>query len=157
MNDFYECFEMLELRRLLEFYGIEWIDDSYAYDGWWICRTKFQIGEHLWSVIHGWCTMGGIGWDGKDGGLLELMTDDCDHGDPIGHLTAGDVVRRIEDHMKREGYPMAVAQAIERLSDIMAAFCNVCECDSENDCDTCIYLDDINKASDALRKAGKVE
>lgn len=154
---FYECYEMLELRKELDALGIQWIDDSDVYETWWICRTKFYIGTTQWSVIHGMHTYGGVDFRGVDNGLLELMTSDYNNGDPVGFLTAAEIVDRIKDHMKLEDMSMAAAQAIERLSDIMAAFCDVCECASESDCDTCLYLEDINKASDALRKAGQVE
>lgn len=79
--------EMDKFREMLNSEGIKWKDASC--DGYLpITRTHFSYrGEH-WSVIHGYGTYGGFNRIEKDKGLLELMSDAVNGGEPIGYLTA---------------------------------------------------------------------
>ena len=79
--------EMELFRKMLEDNGIEWHDasDMNAYP---ITRTHFNYRGHDWSVIHGFCSYGGYSSFEKDKGLLELMSNAVNDGDPVGYLTA---------------------------------------------------------------------
>lgn len=79
--------EMELFRKMLDDNGIEWHDasDTYAYP---ITRTHFNYRGHNWSVIHGYGSWGGYNRFTEDEGLLELMSDAVNGGDPVGYLTA---------------------------------------------------------------------
>ena len=90
------CKEMSKLRQYLDDKGIKWVDVS-SNDSLWICRTHFELNGLRWSVIHGYGTYGGIRIiDANDQGLLELMTNAVNNGEPIGWLTADNVIGYIE-------------------------------------------------------------
>lgn len=87
--------EMTKLRKLLTEHGIEWHDSStppeYTIQ---IDRTHFDYKGFNWSVINGFGTYGGIGIfrNKKNMGLLELMSNAINDGEPIGYLTAAQVM-----------------------------------------------------------------
>ena len=97
------CEEMNKLRQYLDDKDIKWKDASTILGDklWhrlWICRTQFEINNNKWSVINGYGTYGGIdGLDGYNEGLLELMTNSVNNGEPIGWLTADNVIGYIEE------------------------------------------------------------
>ena len=86
--------EMTKLRELLDQQDIEWRDDSFDRKGGFpfldlsIYRTKFRYNGCAYSVICGYGTYGG------EVGLLELRIGDCD---PVGNMTAEEVMEIIED------------------------------------------------------------
>ena len=91
------CEEMSKLRQYLDDKGIEWVDAS-SNDSLWICRTHFELNGIRWSVTNGYGTYGGSGIiRGYNGGLLELMTNAVNNGEPIGWLTADNVIGYIEE------------------------------------------------------------
>lgn len=99
------CKEMSKLRQYLDNKGIKWKDTS-AYDNLWICRTHFELNGYRWSVINGFGTYGGWGaleLEGDNKCLLELMTNSVNNGEPIGYLTADDVIDYIEKLRKEQG------------------------------------------------------
>lgn len=80
--------EMELFRKMLDDNGIEWHDAS-VMDAYPITRTHFNYRGHFWSVIHGYGTFGGYSYfRRRDDGLLELMSDAVNGGEPIGYLTA---------------------------------------------------------------------
>ena len=83
--------EMNILREILTNRGIKWKDRSdkpgFPLIDLAIYRTRFSFQNKEWSVICGYGTYGG------DKGLLEVMIGD---GDPIGHLSAKDVVNLMD-------------------------------------------------------------
>ena len=90
--------EMIKFRMLLDNAGIEWRDASALDDiEFPITRTHFVFKGYHWSVIHGRGTYGGINSfnEGRDEGLLELMSNAVNEGDPIGWLTAEDAMQII--------------------------------------------------------------
>lgn len=87
--------EMTKLRKLLTEQGIEWHDASTPPDyPLQIDRTHFDYKGYSWSVINGFGTYGGIGIfrDKKNMGLLELISNAINDGEPIGYLTAAQVM-----------------------------------------------------------------
>lgn len=100
------CKEMQKLRDYLDNKGIEWRDNSdelaNAITGiWFICRTRFELNRNIWSVVNGNGTYGGVDiFTGKNAGLLELMTNSVNDGEPVGHLTADEVIKYIENRGK---------------------------------------------------------
>ena len=95
------CKEMQKLREYLTQKKIEWRDDSDIYDEFVeispildmsIYRTKFNHDGYLWSIVHG------MGTYGEEKGLLELMTNRVNGGEPLGYLTADDVIALIEKY-----------------------------------------------------------
>ena len=109
------CEEMKKLRSLLDVKGVEWTDESSIcseqmineclkfYDDkisrrmldTTIYRTHFIVNNHRCSAIYGYGTYGG--YDpifNQDSGLLELMPDLDNMGDPIGFLTAEEVIQK---------------------------------------------------------------
>ena len=98
MTEMRVCDEMKRLRKYLDEKGISWSDKSEVYySKFWICRTHFELNGYKWSVIHGYGTFGGIMmWNNKDNGLLELMTECIDGGEPRGSLTADEVIELME-------------------------------------------------------------
>lgn len=102
------CKEMIKLRQYLDDKGVKWKDASTSPGDklWhllWICRTHFELNGISWSVINGYGTYGG--WEMSDEnnqGLLELMTNSVNNGEPIGWLTADDVIGYIEG-LRKDG------------------------------------------------------
>ena len=99
------CKEMQQLRKLLDEKKIPWEDHSEDMTEteefpMWICRTHFEYKDKRWSAINGFGTYGG--WFGlnlgskvsENMGLIELM--ELDEENPIGWLTAEDVIKEIE-------------------------------------------------------------
>ena len=106
------CDEMKKLRDLLDSMGIEWSDESNiisqqliddlvsegfpeSYVDTTMYRTHFMVNGHRASVINGFGSYGG--YDPmlqNNKGLLELMPDLDNMGDPIGFLTAEEVVQK---------------------------------------------------------------
>lgn len=84
------CEEMLKLRDWLNENGIGWEDVSDE----WISRTHFVVNDCFFSVVHGRGTYGGVSCFGKDYGLLECM---IGNHEPIGYLTAEDVIEMIKE------------------------------------------------------------
>lgn len=86
--------EMIKLRKLLTLYGIEWHDSSDTPDyHLHVDRTHFDYKGYKWSVINGYGTYGGFGiFSDKNMGLLELMSAAVNDGEPIGYLTASQVI-----------------------------------------------------------------
>ena len=85
--------EMKKLRALLDAENIEWEDKS-DYSIYPICRTHFSYSGQRWSVIHGYGTYGGYDpFTGTDRGLLEAWSFS---GEPIGYLTAEEVMRYVK-------------------------------------------------------------
>ena len=90
--------EMLKLREMLTDKGIEWHDASTPPDyPLKIDRTHFNYIGFSWSVINGFGTYGG--YDSfehkKNQGLLEVMSAAVGDGEPIGYLTAENVMRLV--------------------------------------------------------------
>lgn len=84
--------EMIKLRKLLTLYGIEWHDASENFP-LQIDRTHFDYKGYKWSVINGYGTYGGFGiFSDKNMGLLELISAAVNDGEPIGYLTASQVI-----------------------------------------------------------------
>lgn len=80
--------EMENFRQMLNEEGIEW-EDASSTDWWPTNRTHFDHRGFKWSVIHGYGTYGGFNpLTDQDEGLLELMSDAVNDGDPVGWLTA---------------------------------------------------------------------
>lgn len=91
------CEEMQKLRDYLDSKKIEWSDVSDERVGTWICRTHFDYKGYKWSVINGLGTYGGFYIDEKQNpGLLELMVDCVNGGEPVGYLKADDVIKYME-------------------------------------------------------------
>lgn len=74
-----------------------------GYSGPYMERIKFEIGGHKWSCIHGVGSYGGIHLigKGKDEGLIEVLSDDYNDGDPIGHLTADYILSIVDMRIQR--------------------------------------------------------
>ena len=88
------CEEMRKLWEYLDSKEIEHDDDSEDWGTGWICRTHFDYKDNHWSVINGSGTYGGFYFDEKKNpGLLELMVDCVNGGEPIGSLKAEDVIK----------------------------------------------------------------
>lgn len=108
------CEEMRKLRSMLDARAIEWRDKSdikspeqiaqyellgieKKYADVSIFRTRFEVHGYFWSVINGFGTYGGYEpFVGKNKGLLELMSDMVNGGEPLGCLTAEDVCKIID-------------------------------------------------------------
>ena len=85
------CKEMTKLREALTANEITWTDASD--EGLLpITRTHFEYKGYKWSVIHGHGTYGGFSLLEPDAGLLEIMSNAVDDGNPIGWLTAEEVM-----------------------------------------------------------------
>lgn len=93
--------EMIKLREMLTKAGIAWEDHS---DPFPFCvmgidlevyRTKFSYRKYDWSVIHGFGTYGGWSSLKEDEGLLELMSNAVNYGEPVGCLTAEEVMEYV--------------------------------------------------------------
>jgi hypothetical protein len=79
------CEEMIKLRRELDKLGIEWRDASDDN----ISRTHFDLNNNSYSVI---C---GRGTYGHEVGALELMTSAINGGEPVGWLSAENIIEKI--------------------------------------------------------------
>lgn len=104
------CEEMKKLRKMLDEKGIKWedcsgitpdelieksvatgIDKNFA--DVTIYRTHFESDGYKYSVIYGYGTYGGYDpLSGDDRGLLECMTDKAYDGEPLGWLTAEQIM-----------------------------------------------------------------
>lgn len=84
--------EMQKLRDWLDAHNIEWEDKSDAECEAWVCRTHFWYNDYKWSVIHGYGTYGGFSPYAKDIGALELLTNAVGGGEPVGYLSAQNVI-----------------------------------------------------------------
>ena len=92
--------EMIKLRELLDKNGIPWEDKStrHTHPKEWgleefsfsIDRTHFEFRGYHWSAING------CGTYGEDEGLIELMSDAVNGGEPIGYLTADEVMDMVK-------------------------------------------------------------
>ena len=87
--------EMIKLRKELDRLEIKWWDDSQNnYRP--MDRTKFEINGHQWSVINGYGSYGGYdSLEPLNKGLLELMTTCVNDGEPVGYLTAKEIIEMI--------------------------------------------------------------
>ena len=82
--------EMIKFRNLLDQNDIKWIDKS---DEGFIDRTHFHYRNYFFSVVNGFGTYGGINClTGKNMGMLELMSNCINGGEPIGSLTADEAI-----------------------------------------------------------------
>jgi len=96
MNQMKICAEMTKLREYLDNHDISWSDDSDDCGFIWMCRTKFYVNHCHFSVINGVGSYVGVNAGCKhNAGLLELWI--IGKGEPIGHLTAEDVIKEIEN------------------------------------------------------------
>ena len=86
--------EMRELRKMLDAEGIDWHDKS-EFGLCPIWRTHFEHRGYHWSVIHGYGTYGGFTSIDADKGLLEVMSDAINNGEPVGWLTAERVMQYV--------------------------------------------------------------
>lgn len=92
------CKEMIKLRQMLDDRGIKWEDVSTVYSQFkfYIHRTHFTFDEIDYSVINGCGTYGGYdSFDYVNEGLLELMGGGINGGEPVGWLTAEEVLRKV--------------------------------------------------------------
>ena len=88
--------EMEKLRELLDAEHITWHDASRESEMCPICRTHFGYRGYQWSVIHGYGSYGGYSIITADEGLLELMSEAVNGGDPVGWLTADQVMEYVK-------------------------------------------------------------
>jgi len=95
--------EMVRLRSDLDMLGIEWKDQSSVIpEDHWICRTWFWINHNKWSVIHGYGTYGGYSyWLDRDDMRLELTTSTQNGGEPIGYLTAKEIIELVKEELEK--------------------------------------------------------
>lgn len=91
--------QMEELRQFLDEQGIDWYDFSDRDSDYWMCRTKFSIGDTQFSVINGVGSYGGqvFPWS-VNNGLLEMMK----NGRVTGNLMACDIIKEINKCRKQE-------------------------------------------------------
>lgn len=102
--------EMQALRDYLTENRISWYDlsEDSEFPGMpnlsqYMCRTHFTINDQYISVINGSFSYGGVSiYDNENKGLLELWADKVNNGQPLGYLTAEDVIKIIEE-LKKEG------------------------------------------------------
>ena len=101
------CEEMQKLRQYLDAHEIKWEDDSDdpSFDvgefDLWICRTHFKLSGHEVSVINGSGTWGGFRLsENNNQGLLEMMADKVNNGNPLGHLSAEECIRILKTTYK---------------------------------------------------------
>lgn len=112
------CEEMKKLRSILDDKKILWVDASEEWEAYYrpdpeartelrkyyIHRTWLQIDGKLISVINGFGTTGG--WSDftpQNEGCLELMADGINDGEPVGWLSADDVIELLEKIWKVGG------------------------------------------------------
>ena len=92
------CKEMSKLRQYLDNKGIKWKDKSIEVPHLWVCETRFEINNCIWSVKNGYGTLGG--WkmiEEFNENLLELKTNAVNNGYLVGYLTADYVIGYIEE------------------------------------------------------------
>lgn len=85
------CKEMEKLRKALDKNAISW-EDASENGILPITRTHFEYKGYEWSVIHGFGTYGGWNSIDPDAGLLEIMSSAVNGGEPLGWLTAKEVM-----------------------------------------------------------------
>lgn len=87
--------EMIKMRKELDELGVSWEDRSEVGEGMLgIYRTHFYIGENRWSVVSG------SGTYGHEVGALELMTSAINGGEPVGWLSAENVIEKVKEVLK---------------------------------------------------------
>lgn len=85
--------EMIKFRNLLDQHNIAWHDASDRYGDFYIDRTHLEYRDYKFSVINGLGTYGGYTIDvSKNKGLLELMSNAINGGNPVGELTADEAI-----------------------------------------------------------------
>ena len=112
------CEEMKKLRKELDRMGVKWRDVSSitpetvidemvskgierVYADTTMFRTHFEYGGYKFSVIHGYGSYGGKdAFTGHDSGLLECMTEAVNGGEPVGCLTASEVLNIMAETTK---------------------------------------------------------
>ena len=87
--------EMKLFREMLDAENIEWHDASSQSNELPMDRTHFEHRGYQWSVIHGFGSYGGPSYLYDDKGLLELMSNAVNKGDPIGWLTAKEAMQYV--------------------------------------------------------------
>jgi hypothetical protein len=103
------CKEMQKLREWLDQHNIPWEDCSEEFEvrckiPFYICRTHFRVHNHLVSVINGHGTYGGYSvFEHSNKGLLEVMSGMLNDGEPIGFLTADELIKILQDQCHLEG------------------------------------------------------
>lgn len=100
--------EMIKLRTLLDLNDIAWVDASEEYNHYSypysIYRTHFEHRGYHWSVVHGFGTYGGWSSHSSDRGLLEVMSEAINGGEPIGYLTAEEVMEYVKGERNNERF-----------------------------------------------------
>ncbi len=102
------CEEMKKLRNWLDQNNIPWVDFSEDYGmvgkmSMFICRTHFNADNHMVSVVNGFGTYGGFSdLEMSNKGLLEVMSDLLNDGEPVGYLTADELIEmlRVKCHLE---------------------------------------------------------
>lgn len=87
--------EMKLFREMLDIENIEWHDASSQSFELPMDRTHFEHRGYFWSVVHGFGSYGGPSFLYDDKGLLELMSDAVNEGEPIGFLTAEEAMQYV--------------------------------------------------------------
>ena len=113
------CEEMEKLRAELDKRGIKWEDKSSIvpdnviqemirkgidrqYADSTMFRTHFTVDDYHYSVIYGYGSYGGYDpLSGKSGELLECMTEKINGGEPVGNMTAVDVLRIFDKELDK--------------------------------------------------------
>lgn len=115
------CKEMQKLRNWLDQNSIPWEDcsddfrnSSFLGYEMWICRTHFMADNHKVSVINGGGTYGGyrLGDSKNNEGLLEVMSSVINNGEPVGYLTAENVIQLLKDNCHVDEIARGVKQDI---------------------------------------------
>ena len=86
--------EMVKFRKLLNDNLVPWHDaSSFRCGRTSIDRTHFEWRGYQWSVINGFGSYGGYDFTNPHNqGLLELMSNAVNGGEPVGFLTADDCI-----------------------------------------------------------------
>lgn len=88
--------EMIKFRKMLDDRGIEWEDKSDSESQLYrIDRTHFWYRNYHYSVINGYGTYGGSLNIIKNKGLLEVMSNAINEGEPVGWLTAEEAIKLV--------------------------------------------------------------
>lgn len=113
------CDEMVRLREELDKRGIPWEDKSSIvpeeaiqvmiskgferqYADTTMYRTHFTVDDYHYSVIYGYGSYGGYDvFSNKSAELLECMTSKINGGEPVGHMTAIDVLRIFDEELDK--------------------------------------------------------
>lgn len=98
MMNKYDCKELQKLHELLFFEGISHIDAS-SKDGL-IERIHFNHEGYNYSCINGYGTYGGTYINRENEGLIEMMSNRHNNGDPMGWLTADDVIKYVRGEVE---------------------------------------------------------